>query len=118
MIRDKYSTNNSSITNNKIYDSISYPPYPGNVLTKQHSVAYWLTLDLLSAAQHDATRAKWERAAVRVVDPDDADVFFVPYFASLSYEKDGRGIKTEHMWVKPSRMYLLQPFAVIDFDVY
>ncbi|GAQ89012.1 hypothetical protein KFL_004790055 [Klebsormidium nitens] len=75
----------SNTTNGVNIGGISYPLYPGSVSRKQHSIAFWLTLDLLSAAHHNATRANWERAAVRVADPKDADVFFVPFFSSLSY---------------------------------
>lgn len=75
----------SGATDGLDMNGTSYPLYPGSVMRKQHSIAYWLTLDLLSAAHHNATRAKWERAAVRVAEPEDADVFFVPFFSSLSY---------------------------------
>jgi hypothetical protein len=66
-------------------DGRAYPFYPGSAGTKQHSVAYWLTLDLLSAGGHNVTPAGWARAAVRVFDPREAQVFFVPYFSSLVY---------------------------------
>lgn len=66
-------------------DGRAYPFYPGSAGTKQHSVAYWLALDLLSAGGHNVTSAGWARAAVRVFDPREAQVFFVPYFSSLAY---------------------------------
>jgi hypothetical protein len=66
-------------------DGRAYPFYPGSAGTRQHSVAYWLALDLLSAGGHNVTRAGWARAAVRVFDPREAQVFFVPYFSSLAY---------------------------------
>jgi hypothetical protein len=68
-----------------IINGTAYPVYPGSTQRKQHSVAYWLTLDLLSEALHNASNATWKRAAVRVVRPEDAEVFYVPFFSSLSY---------------------------------
>lgn len=68
--------------------------YPGG-LTEQHSTEYWLTLDLLNnpeleeedtrttARPCDGTAA----TAIRVDDARDADIYFVPFFASLSYNK-------------------------------
>lgn len=67
--------------------------YPGG-LTEQHSTEYWLTLDLLNnpeSEERDASIAARPCAAVataiRVKDARDADVYFVPFFASLSYNK-------------------------------
>lgn len=68
-----------------VINRTAYPVYPGSAQRKQHSVAYWLTLDLLSEALHNASIATWRRAAVRVVRPEDAEVFYVPFFSSLSY---------------------------------
>ncbi|XP_024530912.1 probable arabinosyltransferase ARAD1 [Selaginella moellendorffii] len=62
-------------------------------LKKQHSVEYWMTLDLLDEGGREF------RAAQRVSDPGEADVFFVPYFASLSFNVFGvsmRDPETEH----------------------
>ncbi|XP_051138563.1 probable arabinosyltransferase ARAD1 [Andrographis paniculata] len=59
------------------------PEYPGG-LNLQHSVEYWLTLDLLSS---EFERNLSGRSAVRVHDPRLADVVFVPFFASISYNK-------------------------------
>ncbi|GJN07116.1 hypothetical protein PR202_ga24914 [Eleusine coracana subsp. coracana] len=62
------------------------PRYPGG-LNQQHSVAYWLTLDLLSPSSCGA--------AVRVADARDADLVFVPFFASLSYNRHSRPVPLE-----------------------
>ncbi|WVZ88175.1 hypothetical protein U9M48_034723 [Paspalum notatum var. saurae] len=62
------------------------PRYPGG-LNQQHSVEYWLTLDLLSPSPCGA--------AVRVADARDADLVFVPFFASLSYNRHSRPVPPE-----------------------
>lgn len=54
-----------------------WPKYTG--LRKQHSVEYWMLASLLYASNDET------REAVRVLDPESADVFFVPFFSSLSY---------------------------------
>ncbi|KAG8365908.1 hypothetical protein BUALT_Bualt17G0020900 [Buddleja alternifolia] len=51
-------------------------------LRKQHSVEYWMMASLLYE-QNDEFRLT--REAIRVMDPDTADVFFVPFFSSLSF---------------------------------
>ncbi|WOL18039.1 putative arabinosyltransferase ARAD1 [Canna indica] len=56
------------------------PSYPG-ALNLQHSVDYWLTLDLLSSRFPDRSGPC---NAVRVEDSREADVVFVPFFSSLS----------------------------------
>ncbi|KAL5203985.1 hypothetical protein ABZP36_008856 [Zizania latifolia] len=64
------------------------PRYPGG-LNQQHSVEYWLTLDLLSSSAPPCG------AAIRVADSRDADVVFVPFFASLSYNRHSRAVPPE-----------------------
>lgn len=59
------------------------PPYPGG-LNLQHSIEYWLTLDLLASEYANAPRAI---AAKRVYNSTEADVIFVPFFSSLSYNR-------------------------------
>lgn len=59
------------------------PHYPGG-LNMQHSIEYWLTLDLLSSVMLDRRQGC---TAILVENPKEADVFFVPYFSSLSYNK-------------------------------
>ncbi|KAJ1264607.1 hypothetical protein BS78_08G012300 [Paspalum vaginatum] len=65
------------------------PRYPGG-LNQQHSVEYWLTLDLLSQPSSAPCGA-----AVRVADARDADLVFVPFFASLSYNRHSRPVPPE-----------------------
>ncbi|KAF8769224.1 hypothetical protein HU200_006728 [Digitaria exilis] len=62
-----------------------HPPYPENPLIKQYSAEYWLLASLRTAAT----------PAVRVVaDWREADVVFVPFFATLSAEMElGWGTK-------------------------
>uniref|UniRef100_A0A7N0VIM0 Exostosin GT47 domain-containing protein n=1 Tax=Kalanchoe fedtschenkoi TaxID=63787 RepID=A0A7N0VIM0_KALFE len=57
--------------------------YPGG-LNLQHSIEYWLTLDLL-ASQYDASSTF--RSAKRVLNSSEADLIFVPFFSSLSYNR-------------------------------
>ncbi|KAI7981357.1 hypothetical protein LOK49_Contig47G00006 [Camellia lanceoleosa] len=49
-------------------------------LSKQHSVEYWMMALLLYDDDDDG-----RREAVRVSNPESADVFFVPFFSSLSF---------------------------------
>lgn len=62
------------------------PPYPGG-LNLQHSMEYWLTLDLLSSNVPDMDHTC---TAVRVKDSSQADVIFVPFFSSLSYNQHSK----------------------------
>jgi hypothetical protein len=62
-------------------------------VNRQHSVEYWMMLDMLQddhdpSHNHDGKKEK--KAAVRVKDPEQADVFFVPFFSSLSFNTYGR----------------------------
>lgn len=59
------------------------PPYPGG-LYQQHSPEYWLTSDLLTSTMNDRSAPC---TVFRVDRWEDADVMFVPFFASLSYNK-------------------------------
>ncbi|KAH7306415.1 hypothetical protein KP509_22G010300 [Ceratopteris richardii] len=61
-----------------------FPPWPSGLGTrKQHSVEYWMMLYLLDTSNRQKT-------AIRVHDPKYADVFFVPFFSSLSFNTRGR----------------------------
>lgn len=61
-------------------------PWPRNSgLKKQHSVEYWMMASLLYEGNET-------REAVRVLDPGLADVFFVPFFSSLSFNTHGRNM--------------------------
>ncbi|XP_028107066.1 probable arabinosyltransferase ARAD1 [Camellia sinensis] len=65
--------------------SRTLPPWPWNYgLSKQHSVEYWMMASLLYDDNDDG-----RREAVRVSDPESADVFFVPFFSSLSFNTYG-----------------------------
>ncbi|XP_058107589.1 probable arabinosyltransferase ARAD1 [Magnolia sinica] len=76
------------------------PHYPGG-LNLQHSIEYWLTLDLLSSQF-----ANWPGpcSAIRVENSTEADVVFVPFFSSLSYNRHSKVTQLE----KISRNNFLQ----------
>ncbi|KAL0359746.1 UNVERIFIED_CONTAM: putative arabinosyltransferase A [Sesamum angustifolium] len=59
------------------------PKYPGG-LNMQHSIEYWLTLDLLNS---EFSKNMSGRSAIRVRDSSEADIVFVPFFASISYNR-------------------------------
>ncbi|XP_042488277.1 probable arabinosyltransferase ARAD1 isoform X2 [Macadamia integrifolia] len=67
-------------------DVIDIPPYPGG-LNLQHSIEYWLTLDLLSSNNPSVIRPC---SAIRVMNLSQADIVFVPFFSSLSYNKHSK----------------------------
>lgn len=67
------------------------PAYPGG-LNLQHSIEYWLTLDLLFSEYSGSSNS---RNAVRVRNSSEADVIFVPFFSSLSYNRFSRLRKQE-----------------------
>ncbi|CAO2191574.1 unnamed protein product [Urochloa humidicola] len=70
-------------------DPRAVPHYPGG-LNLQHSVAYWLTLDILSSTSTSSSSDDRPCIAVRVTNASLADVFFVPFFASLSYNRHSK----------------------------
>lgn len=88
-----------------VRDAVAVPHYPGG-LNLQHSVAYWLTLDILSSTLPPSASAGAGRpcVAVRVTNASLADVFFVPFFASLSYNRHSK----PHGRERVSRNRLLQ----------
>eukprot|EP00249_Psilotum_nudum_P019369 c27219_g1_i1 orf=66-1415(+) len=66
------------------------PPWPRRSgLKKQHSVEYWMMAYLLGDQEDEVE----DRAAVRVKDPSQADVFFMPFFSSLSFNIHGINMK-------------------------
>ncbi|RAL39075.1 hypothetical protein DM860_011561 [Cuscuta australis] len=67
-------------------DPSKIPRYPGG-LNLQHSIEYWLTLDLLSSNIPNVFRPC---TAVRVQNSSEADVVFVPFFASVSYNRHSK----------------------------
>lgn len=60
------------------------PDYPGG-LNLQHSIEYWLTLDLLNSRSRSGPCV-----AIRVLDSRDADVVFVPFFSSVSFNRHSK----------------------------
>ncbi|KAK7304626.1 hypothetical protein VNO77_42510 [Canavalia gladiata] len=62
------------------------PHYPGG-LNLQHSMEYWLTLDLLSS---NNAKIVQPHTAIRVQDSSQADVIYVPFFSSLSYNRHSK----------------------------
>lgn len=64
------------------------PKWPENSgLKKQHSVEYWMMASLLyEGGGNEAAEA------VRVLDPELADAFFVPFFSSLSFNTHGHNM--------------------------
>ncbi|KAJ6727310.1 hypothetical protein OIU79_005250 [Salix purpurea] len=64
------------------------PRWPVNAgVRRQHSVEYWLMASLLGSGGEGE-----EREAVRVLDPENAEAFFVPFFSSLSFNTHGRNM--------------------------
>lgn len=63
------------------------PPWPRNSgLKQQHSVEYWMMASLLCENCSDVSEV------VRVLYPEMADVFFVPFFSSLSFNTHGKNM--------------------------
>ncbi|KAL2935234.1 putative arabinosyltransferase ARAD1 [Bienertia sinuspersici] len=69
-----------------VRDPNHVPRYPGG-LNLQHSIEYWLTLDLLSSNVKEIVRPC---SVIRVEHPSQADFIFVPFFASLSYNRHSK----------------------------
>ncbi|KDP31252.1 hypothetical protein JCGZ_11628 [Jatropha curcas] len=59
--------------------------YPGG-LNLQHSMEYWLTLDLLASNKQVVRPC----SAVRVENSSLADIIFIPFFSSLSYNRHSK----------------------------
>ncbi|KAK9073241.1 hypothetical protein SSX86_007565 [Deinandra increscens subsp. villosa] len=72
---------------NRIWPDVSnlseIPKYPGG-LNLQHSIEYWVTLDLLSSVSSNVSRPC---TAILVQNSSQSDVIFVPFFSSLSYNR-------------------------------
>lgn len=69
-----------------VTDSDKIPSHPGG-LNLQHSIEYWLTLDLLASNTENVVRPC---SAIRVKNSSEADVLFVPFFSSLSYNRHSK----------------------------
>ncbi|KAG7656356.1 Exostosin-like [Arabidopsis suecica] len=61
----------------------THPPYPENPLIKQYSAEYWIMGDLETSPEK-----RIGSFAKRVFSESDADVVFVPFFATLSAEME------------------------------
>ncbi|KAL8150806.1 hypothetical protein V2J09_020614 [Rumex salicifolius] len=68
------------------------PPYPGG-LNLQHSIEYWLTLDLLFS---EFSGDYGNRVAKRVHNSSEADIVFVPFFSSLCYNHFAKAKPPKH----------------------
>ncbi|GAB2280626.1 hypothetical protein Dimus_015253 [Dionaea muscipula] len=76
------------------------PPWPyKSGLKRQHSVEYWMMASLLyngGSAGRDgdgnSNGGDDVREAIRVSDPEIADVFFVPFFSSMSFNTHGHNM--------------------------
>ncbi|GMH22419.1 hypothetical protein Nepgr_024262 [Nepenthes gracilis] len=64
-----------------LYKNLKYPPYPDNPLIRQYSAEYWILGDLMTPEN-----LRTGSSANRVFDVNEADVVFVPFFATLSAE--------------------------------
>ncbi|KAK9090131.1 hypothetical protein Sjap_023308 [Stephania japonica] len=70
------------------------PPWPSDSgLGVQHSVEYWMMASMVYEGVE-----KW-REAVRVKDPETADVFFLPFFSSQSFLVHGINMTDEESLV-------------------
>ncbi|XP_028552675.1 probable arabinosyltransferase ARAD1 [Dendrobium catenatum] len=69
-----------------VSDVNNLPNYPGG-LNLQHSMEYWLILDLLASDYPDVNRPC---TAVRVHDSSISDVILVPFFSSVSYNRHSK----------------------------
>ncbi|KAL2631386.1 hypothetical protein R1flu_016072 [Riccia fluitans] len=64
--------------------------WPGRTgLKKQHSVEFWMMVDLMDSR----LGKRGDRKVIRVRDPEEADLFFVPFFSSLCFNKYGTLMK-------------------------
>ncbi|GMY29570.1 probable arabinosyltransferase ARAD2 [Fagus crenata] len=64
-----------------LHQNLKFPPYPQNPLIKQYSAEYWIMGDLITPQN-----LRSASFANRVFDLEQADVVFVPFFATLSAE--------------------------------
>ncbi|WJX25468.1 hypothetical protein P8452_14504 [Trifolium repens] len=78
----------------------SIPGYPGG-LNLQHSIEFWLTLDILASEIPNAPKAN---TVIRVRNSSEADIIFVPFFSSLSYNRNSKPTPNE----KKTRNMILQ----------
>ena len=86
-----------------------YPPYPENPLIKQYSAEYWILGDLETPEE-----MRSGSFAKRVFDVNEADVVFVPFFATLSAEMQ-LGLGNEAFRKKEGNDDYLRQKEVVDF---
>ncbi|KAJ0969195.1 hypothetical protein J5N97_022072 [Dioscorea zingiberensis] len=73
---------------NRTGDGVGFPEWPvRSGIKKQHSVEYWMMASLIDGGNGDGDED--EREAVRILDAEEAEVFFVPFFSSLSFNTHG-----------------------------
>ncbi|PON57383.1 Exostosin-like [Parasponia andersonii] len=84
------------------------PAYPGG-LNLQHSIEYWLTLDLLLSNVPTMFRPC---TAIRVKNSSQADVIFVPFFSSLSYNRHSKLHRKEKVSVNKQLQEKLVQFLM------
>lgn len=78
--------NRSNMTESPV-TAVDFPIWPNNSgVGKQHSVEYWMMGSLIDGGGNGSE-------AIRVSDPEIADVFFVPFFSSLSFNTHGRHMR-------------------------
>ncbi|XP_031247186.1 probable arabinosyltransferase ARAD1 [Pistacia vera] len=65
------------------HDRLKFPPFPENPLIKQYSAEYWIFVDLESPEN-----VRGNSFAKRVLRLEEADVVFVPFYATLSAEME------------------------------
>eukprot|EP00897_Mesotaenium_endlicherianum_P006875 jgi/Mesen1/6215/ME000320S05412 len=73
-----------------VWNNSEVPQMPRRAgLKNQHSVTYFLMADLWTNSELRPAKS----SAVRVYDAEEADVFFVPFFSSLSFNTFGRNMR-------------------------
>jgi hypothetical protein len=89
------------------------PRWPVNVgVRKQHSVEYWLMASLLGSGGEGE-----EREAVRVLDPEIAEAYFVPFFSSLSFNTHGRNMTDPETEKDRQLQVILDSFFSSSFEL-
>ncbi|KAJ1704070.1 hypothetical protein LUZ63_003849 [Rhynchospora breviuscula] len=76
-------------------NDLSFPPWPdGSGVKRQHSVEYWMMASLFprEISRGEKTGGDNGIGVLRVFNGDEADVFFVPFFSSLSFNVHGHNM--------------------------
>ncbi|KAL5724810.1 hypothetical protein ACHQM5_008025 [Ranunculus cassubicifolius] len=83
---------NLGMINHQVRDDVevnsrNFPPWPASSgLKQQHSVEYWMMGSLIWEGEEEG------REVIRVKDPEVAEVFFVPFFSSTSFNTHGHNM--------------------------